>query len=173
MKYETILELMSALKSSFDARGLIADLTEHAPYGESAMASVLMTLTEHMSMSTDIYTLGLEDGKYLLQMFSILAVDLPDGPLEELNRASEYLNLYSPLGLYGIVREDRQFFFRYTILLQDGESAGQVTEKALSALEVIFDAVSVQCPLLTLLISGKVDCRTALEKGYFLNDINA
>lgn len=169
MQYENIHQIMTTLQAGFTERELEIVLKEHSPYEETDTLSVLTETSDELAMLTDIYALDLGENQYAVQISTMLALDLPDGPLEQLNLSSEYLNLYSPIGFYGIIRSERQFYHRFNLLVADDEPTEQVADRIVTALGSVFENIAVQYPLLTRMIAGETDCRTALEKGYFLD----
>ncbi len=106
----------------------------------------------------------LNDDIDFLQFYSTLIMEIGTG-YEQLEQACSVMNFYCPVGAFGVFAQNRQFYHKYSLLMDAQADMERLHADAMTALEAIYDVLSVHFQVAVKLSEGQITLEQALEQG--------
>lgn len=101
----------------------------------------------------------------VLQIFTTVAVNLSDAGITELEKAAVRLNLYCPIGAFGLFYDNKQLYHKYCAALDDSKQVPEAVDQCEKILEMVFGVIGSQYNLLLALADGQTSCEKAIAQG--------
>ena len=93
----------------------------------------------------EIMVTEFEEGSDLLLFYTTMIVEIGPG-YEALKEMLLDWNLRCPMGAFGIFRQARQFYHKYTVPVPKDAEPEALAEKAMELLEMLYEVISRQFP---------------------------
>jgi len=134
--------------------------------GDTLLTMVPVMGAGDLSALMEIALVDMGDNLYYLQFYSTLIMDCADAQ-DEFYKCLNDMNFFTPVGSFGIFRQQRQLFHKYSIIVGDGETAENVAERALTALHAVTKVHAWRMPLISGIYTGELNYETVAAKGLF------
>jgi hypothetical protein len=114
---------------------------------------------------TDINFLEFDQKPSVIQLFSTIGVNLSDDGIAELEKVTARLNLYCPLGAFGIFYGGKQLYHKYCTVLDGDLSVEQTAKRVENLLEMLLNLIASQYVFLIDVADGKTTFEKAAAEG--------
>lgn len=131
--------------------------------GETLCALIPVNQADEMVL-LEMMFVKLSEAVGMIRFFTTLAVDIEKG-YDALLQADEYMNFFSPVGTFGLVPEEKQFFHKYSILVEAEDGAERHINQVRRAFDVVYATLSSYLPAVLALTEEGKSFQEVLDQG--------
>jgi hypothetical protein len=114
---------------------------------------------------SDVNFLEFDQEPSVIQLFSTIGVNLSDDGITELEKVIARMNLYCPLGTFGIFYGGKQLYHKYCAVMDRDWSTQQAAQRGENLLEMLLNLIASQYELLIDIADGKTTFEKAVAEG--------